>query len=67
MCDFWGPLGSDGAQNGAKIAQVVPKYRKKTLPGPPKDGSWNRLASRIAFGALLDTILVDFGWILDES
>ena len=28
--------------------------------------TWNRLAPKVAFGALLATTLVDLGWILDE-
>ena len=34
--------------------------------GPPEDRSWNGPASKITFGALQDTILVDLGWIWDE-
>ena len=65
-CDFvpkssilgapWRPAGPKMAP---KIAQVAPKARNGPLYAPPPGGSWKRLASKIAFGTLLGTILSD--------
>ena len=55
---FWEPIG---AQLGPKWRPKSPKWRQngrlKTLPRR----SWNRPASKTAFGTLLGTTLVDFG------
>ena len=59
--DFGNPLAANGAQNGAKIIQMVPKRVCRALGVDTFWGSQNRLASKITFGALQGTILIDFG------
>ena len=59
----WRPAGY---QMAPKIAQMARKGRCTHLYAPPPGGSWNRPASKIAFGTLLGTTLIDLGWIWDE-
>ena len=61
---FLAPLGFWGVP---KIGQNRPSSAKKLNKsgvGTPRDRSWKRPASKIAFGTLLGTISSDFWWIL---
>ena len=58
---IWEPLTPSGAQNGAQDRPMLPKGDPKGCGLVTFWVSQNRLASKIAFGALLGTILVDFG------
>ena len=57
----WRPAG---AQMAPKIAQVAPQWHPFLKRAAAFLETWNRLASKVAFGAFLGTILVDFGLIL---
>ena len=59
----WRPAGH---QMTPKIAQVAPKSFKKSIRRCSQEPFWRRPASRIPFGELLGTILVDFGRISNE-
>ena len=59
-------MGSAGAQNGTQNRASDSKWLPKNSDVAPKERSWNRVASRIALGAFLAPILVDFGWNFDE-
>ena len=64
---IFGPLSeSAGVQNGAQNRPSGAKMPIQKLRGCSQKRSWNRLASRIVFGALLAPTLVDFGWNFDE-
>ena len=59
-----------GAQLDLKVRTFSPRcvhlYASEPLYAPPLGGSWNQPFSKVAFGALMGTTLVDLGWILDE-
>ena len=55
----WRPAGPKMAP---KIAQVAQKLHPFLKPVAAFLETWNRLASKVAFGTFLGTILVDFGW-----
>ena len=62
-CSILGPLGARlGPKMAPKIVQVAPKCRTKLNNA----NLFCRLVSKIAFGALLGTILIDLGWFFDE-
>ena len=56
----WRPAGH---QLTPEIAQVAPKWHPFLKDGASFLETWNKLAAKVAFGALLGTILVDLGWI----
>ena len=56
----WRPAGPKMAP---KIDQMEPKCRKKIPHGAQILSSWNRPSSKIVFGVLFGTILVDLGSI----
>ena len=58
----WHPVGH---QMTSKITQVAQKDSKKASGAHTFWGSWNRLASKITFGAFLGTTFVDFWWFGD--
>ena len=57
----WRPAGAKMAPKIAEVAQQLHPFLK---PVAVFLETWNRLASKVAFGVLLGTILVDFGLIL---
>ena len=64
-CSILGsPWRPAGAKMAPKIAQVAQKLHPFLKPVATFLETWNRLASKVAFGAFPGTILVDFGLIL---
>ena len=63
---FWAVFGAQsdfqGSPKSPKIAQVAPNIHQKLNNALALWPTWNRLASKITFGAFLGTTLVDFGW-----
>ena len=64
--DFGSPLAPNWPKKTPQILQKASRWLKKFLPPAPKDHSWNRSASKIAFGTLLVTVLLDFYSMLDR-
>ena len=63
---FWSILGPLGTKLGPKWRPKSLNLRQK-LEKKYQDGAcWNRPFSKIVFGALLEPILIDFGWFLSE-
>ena len=64
---IFGPLSeSAGVQNGTQNRPSGAKRNQKSIYETQLCTTRSRIHSRIAFGALLGTILVDLGWNFDE-